>query len=540
MRTFFVGGTDACVGVASAVMHGMRWTLALAAVLAVLTTGGVAGAAPKLTYHGGPVMHAAGIHLVNYDSTVPAEVTSSDPGFLTTMAAHAGGVDNVWAVAAEYPDTAGPAANGFSYLGQHTITPAAGRNGVTITETEISDEIGAQIAAGKLPAPAGDGMTTMYVINMPHNKHLSLGGIPDTVCGFHFSRAGSGPKILMAVTGDFSAGTPLFGGCGTGTALANHQSTLSHEIVETVTDPLVFELNLAWYDDLFGEIADICALGGSAQEADNYGFTVQKQWSNALAQCVAGEAGHFSAPSVALDPLPAPLAGQAASFSAHSSSTNAAASTRQVGPAIAALDWDFGDGGSGSGGSPTHVYAGPGAFTVGVTARDALGFSAAASRGLTVASGTAPGGPTPAAAGAPASRAGTPTPAPAPATRALPVIAVDGSAKLTSSGGRLVLDTGRSAACPAGTGRCIVQVTVRAALAKGRAARSALPRVLGTRVLTVAPGHRARIVVTLGRPARRLVQRGRLALEVTLSTQRGASTGAPVRVPLRLRAPRRG
>jgi hypothetical protein len=52
---------------------------------------------------------------------------------------------------------------------------------------------------------------------------------------------------------------------------------------------------------------------------------------------VASEVAHFLTPSVALDPLPSPAAGQPAPFGASGASPNNATATSQLGPGIAAL-----------------------------------------------------------------------------------------------------------------------------------------------------------------------------------------------------------
>ena len=66
------------------------------------------------------------------------------------------------------------------------------------------------------------------------------------------------------------------GGLGPFDALT---STSSHELCEAVTDPVPGQ---GWYDDVNGEIGDICAwkigkLGG---------YAVQLEWSNAKGACI--------------------------------------------------------------------------------------------------------------------------------------------------------------------------------------------------------------------------------------------------------------
>jgi hypothetical protein len=55
--------------------------------------------------------------------------------------------------------------------------------------------------------------------------------------------------------------------------------TSSHELAEAITDPVP---GAGWYDDVNGEIGDICAW----QTETIAGYSVQKEWSNAQGQCV--------------------------------------------------------------------------------------------------------------------------------------------------------------------------------------------------------------------------------------------------------------
>ncbi len=60
-----------------------------------------------------------------------------------------------------------------------------------------------------------------------------------------------------------------------------------------------------------------------------------------------------------------------------------------------ALSWDFGDGGSATGFAPTHVFAGPGTYTVTLTATDPLGLSDTATVQVEVPAAPSPSAATP-------------------------------------------------------------------------------------------------------------------------------------------------
>jgi hypothetical protein len=493
----------------------------------ILTTTGLLLACPianaaaiSVTYHGGPVMHASRIVVVNYDSTVPAAFQAADPGFFTTMSSHSGDVSPVWAVTAEYPDTTGASPYDMTYVGQYTISPSAGNDGATIDAVnDVQPELIAQIDGGHLPAPTGDGMTTIYVVNYPASKSASLGGNTNNFCGYHYDVVHNSQRIIWVGLPDVSH-APFAGGCGAqASATDNHDATMSHEVVEAVNDPLIAENNVAWYDNSNGEIGDIC----SSTDGTNYGYIVQQEWSNSANACITGETGHFSKPSVSFTSTPAPTSGQAVTFGATGSSTNSAGA---IAAGIASFAWDFGDGQAGSGASPSHTYGTAGPITLGVTARDTLGFTAFASTPLSV--GDAPPAP-------PA----PPVPPATPSATNLASLSVSGKAKLKSSKGKLLLDTGRVATCPVGPSTCLLHVTVRPKLA-GKAARLALARALAKATIPIAPGHSKRITIKLSTAAvRKAARKHKVKLTVGIVVERGAKTGAPKSFTLTLNVPKR-
>lgn len=161
--------------------------------------------------------------------------------------------------------------------------------------------------------------------------------------------------------------------------------------------------------------------------------------------------------------------------------------------AVGEITWEFGDGGTGAGDAPTHVYAAPGTYPVTVRAEDAAGNVATSAFDLVVAAAPEPPGPSapqpepaPAAPPPPPAAAPTPTPAPAPAPR--PALAVP--AVLRVGPGPLSLPlTCRGARC-----------TVRVSVSAGR-------RTLAVASRSLAAGARARLSLPLGAAARRALAR---------------------------------
>lgn len=61
-------------------------------------------------------------------------------------------------------------------------------------------------------------------------------------------------------------------------------STLSHEYYEAITDPDV-QTNVAWYNNTYGEIGDICRNSYGYTTVGSSTFELQREWSNNYGSC---------------------------------------------------------------------------------------------------------------------------------------------------------------------------------------------------------------------------------------------------------------
>ncbi|KAJ3099502.1 hypothetical protein HDU97_002991 [Phlyctochytrium planicorne] len=109
-------------------------------------------------------------------------------------------------------------------------------------------------------------------------------------CGYHsnFKSTATLQKNLKYVVGGMTCKY-----CGSADMWEALQMTISHEIIEAITNPLVSEATdllspLAWYNTVAGEIMDICNAVSAKSKSRKTGisWTVQKFWSNAKLQCV--------------------------------------------------------------------------------------------------------------------------------------------------------------------------------------------------------------------------------------------------------------
>lgn len=348
-----------------------------------------ADAAP-LSYSGGPVMHAEAVQFVLWGSSTTPAFAAADDGLFQYLASQSGKPGGYGGVLAQYGDSTGHnSANAVTYLGEKTITPAL--QSTTISETQVGTELQSQITAGNLPAPAGDGMTTLYVILFPPADTLTLQGSQSgaVFCAYHYDKVtATGHLVYVPIP---SNANEYANGCGSDPSQTNNEtSVLSHEYAEAINDPLNAENQIAWYNSAQngGEIGEN---GCNGQQSSLGGFAVQKLWANLQSACIATEA-IYGSPTAAFSTTTAAPSGQASAFDG-SASTDPANNkinannglTAAIAPGIASYDWNFGDGSAhGSGATPSHTYASGGTYTVALTVTDNLGFTATVSHDVAI------------------------------------------------------------------------------------------------------------------------------------------------------------
>ncbi len=283
---------------------------ALAALLTIFTmlVGSAAASTPQLHYYGGPIMSSErwvevvwGSGLSSENATLPAEVAS----YLTDDAADSGKTTNAFAVLAQYSTvgmTGGSnqvAAYDQSFAGSTQIAPSKCATATTcsLRESDVEEELESQIAAGNLPAPTGDGLSTAYLVLFPHSVTITdnFQGVSDQQWCSEYGAtklSNSSTHLLFAMVPDL--GEPG-GGCGN---LSTHNENMvvqvSHQQHELITDPLIGESSgsgeeppTAWYAKNEGSVADICNQKTGLNTINGHQWEVEKIWSNAENACVA-------------------------------------------------------------------------------------------------------------------------------------------------------------------------------------------------------------------------------------------------------------
>ena len=170
---------------------------------------------------------------------------------------------------AEYSVPGRPIGHGRRTGTTNITTPGLGHS---VSDSSIQHMLQQEIATNSAVPKAGP--DRLYFVFVPSGVRVVQGGSAScqAFCGYHNDIAG---QIFYAVMP-----FPDCAGClsklSTFEALT---STSSHELCEAVTDPIPGE---GWYDDVHGEIGDICAW----QNKTLGSYTVQLEWSNKANACV--------------------------------------------------------------------------------------------------------------------------------------------------------------------------------------------------------------------------------------------------------------
>jgi hypothetical protein len=195
------------------------------------------------------------------------------------------------------------------FLGATQIAPDGSRGGALVTDANVQAELAAQIAGRALPAPDDN---TLYMVHLPAEKtSMDPSGALScsSFCAYHGTFRIGSQDVVYAVLPDI-AGAGCATGCGGDSAFDNQTAVASHELVAAITDPQVGLASvigppIGWYDGdhvdpqtgrPFGEIADIChGQHGSFIGADGLLYTMQREFSNRVADCITARSGGFVA-----------------------------------------------------------------------------------------------------------------------------------------------------------------------------------------------------------------------------------------------------
>jgi hypothetical protein len=271
--------------------------------------GVVANVTPALTYHGGEIMTTLQIYQIFWK---PASGKLQDGTTATTFSAkyqpklsflnthwHGRPLDALLGI---YSQVVGSVKTYYSPTGALGGTyndtnpyPVSACTGLTncITDAQLQTELQNVMTAKSWTG----GANKLFILYTSSAEISCFDSSPNTCssnyyCGYHSNVVAASPDILYA---NIPYGDPA--GCGNFTTPPNDgstdaaASTVSHEISETVTDPL----GTAWYDSSGNEIGDLCDTvygtldwnGGLANQfyAGTF-YILQEEYDNHKSACV--------------------------------------------------------------------------------------------------------------------------------------------------------------------------------------------------------------------------------------------------------------
>jgi hypothetical protein len=258
------------------------------------TTAHAAAAAGELVSHGGPVLHSEKPYLIYWEPGTH-KLTAANKTVINTymsdVAADSGQSNNVYGVLTQYTDTAGPAAYRQTFgssqviddtqrypVNTSTACPLATGLTACVTDAQLQAEVARLISTSKGNLTTGTGANApIYFVVTPQDVNVCFSGgvcASNFFCAYHdtFDDGGS-PVLYSSMPFAVWSGGSTKGCQDDGTALyqtpdesptqapyhGDHAyqvaDNLSHELSETITDPL---LN-AWFNKTNGsEVGDLC------------------------------------------------------------------------------------------------------------------------------------------------------------------------------------------------------------------------------------------------------------------------------------------
>jgi hypothetical protein len=226
-----------------------------------------ATATPQLTFRGGPLLTAVEVFTVFWGNAwqgAQAGLAQTINKFFDDIL-----VSPLIDQLAEYNVTGQSIGHGKR---TGTATVAAAKMPHSVSDAAIQKMLQHEIASNAaFPKPSKN---TLYFLYLPPKVAVVQGGSRScqAFCGYHDNING---QVFYAVM-PYPGCSGCTGGLSVQDALT---STSSHELCEAITDAIPGQ---GWYDDVNGEIGDICAWKTKKVGA----HTVQLEWSNKANACV--------------------------------------------------------------------------------------------------------------------------------------------------------------------------------------------------------------------------------------------------------------
>ena len=259
---------------------------------------GAAASSNNLVYNGGPV-EAGGTtnYAIFWEPTATAAVNTVSPTYnslITRFLSDVGG-SSLYGVASQYYQVSGGVttniANSSTFGGSWVDTSAY--PAPALLDSDIQAEVTKAMAAKGWTGGIGHEFFVFTASGEISCASVECSNV--VFCAYHSSFTSGSQEVLYA-NQPYTDTLPT--GCQAPSSPNNDidaDSTInvvSHELMETVTDPSVGDSNYAWIDSSGSEIGDKCNFtfgptdaSGADLVANGHPYIVQQEWSNKLAAC---------------------------------------------------------------------------------------------------------------------------------------------------------------------------------------------------------------------------------------------------------------
>jgi hypothetical protein len=252
------------------------------------------GAKSSVLYYGGPVISNVKVTAVmwgpNVDSTTQSQIgdffkTTVNSTYMDWLSEY-----NTTIKAVDGRQGTSQSIGRGTFSGVVTITPS--NTSKSLADTDIQNEIDAQINAGHLAKPDAN---TLFMVYFPSGVSITLDGSKscEAFCAYHMNfESKTNGQVLYGVMPDLGGACSF--GCGFLSSRFNSLTAVSsHELMEAITDPIPTAGSnpaypQAWNTNDGQEIGDLCTSKDTSVAGGSTSFSLQQIFDNSIQGCAKG------------------------------------------------------------------------------------------------------------------------------------------------------------------------------------------------------------------------------------------------------------
>jgi hypothetical protein len=279
--------------VAQATDHRMMPTIQQRALIKTLNLPQVA-AKSSVLYYGGPVISSVKVTAVmwgsNVDSATQQQIgdffkTTVNSTYMDWMSEY-----NTNIKAVDGRDGTNQSIGRGTFASVVTITPS--NTSTKLLDTDIQNEIDAQINAGNLVKPDAN---TLFMVYFPSGVSITLDGSKscEAFCAYHMNfESKTNGQVLYGVMPDLGGACSF--GCGFLSSRFNSLTAVSsHELMEAISDPIPTPGSSPAYPQAWNtadgqEIGDLCTSTDTTVTAGSTTYKLQQIFDNKIQGCAPG------------------------------------------------------------------------------------------------------------------------------------------------------------------------------------------------------------------------------------------------------------